>query len=206
MRVSISWVGCNYTSLLQLLNTVGGQINFLLVLHSECNFQPVFGQQNVNSSSKLRTPITGFFTLLAKAVVLSLRNVVCCCLESVLSHHGPDKTLLLVDISHRISSSQLKELVHSVICQQVLRLCQTHRHKRQPSKKTKKTQRDETVGGDRADRKGSVTPLSIYGGLTRLPAAGLVGLCWTGPLQKLEADTDTRFCAVWLRIDPSAST
>lgn len=35
-----------------------------------------------------------------------------------------DKALVLVDISHRISTSQLEEPVHSVICQQVLRLCQ----------------------------------------------------------------------------------
>lgn len=66
----------------------------------------------------------------------------------------PDKTLLPVDISHRISSSQLKELVRSVICQQVLRLCQTQQHKRQPSKKKKKKQRDKTVGGGGADGKG----------------------------------------------------
>lgn len=46
-----------------------------------------------------------------------------------------DKALVLVDISHHISTSQLEELVHSVICQQVLRLCQTQWHKRQFSNK-----------------------------------------------------------------------
>lgn len=51
------------------------------------------------------------------------------CFESILSEDALcvsqfDKALVLVDISHRISTSQLEELVHSVICQQVLRLCQ----------------------------------------------------------------------------------
>lgn len=40
-----------------------------------------------------------------------------------------DKALVLVDISHHISTSQLEEPVHSVICQQVLRLCQMQRYK-----------------------------------------------------------------------------
>lgn len=44
-----------------------------------------------------------------------------------------DKALVLVDISHHISTSQLEEPVHSVICQQVLRLCQMQRYKRQSS-------------------------------------------------------------------------
>lgn len=51
------------------------------------------------------------------------------CFESILSEDAScvsqfDKALVLVDISHRISTSQLEEPVHSVICQQVLRLCQ----------------------------------------------------------------------------------
>lgn len=67
----------------------------------------------------------------------------------------PDKTPLAADISHRISTSQLKELVHSVICQQVLRLCQTQRHKRQPSQK--QTQRQNS-GWRRRGREGEPSP------------------------------------------------
>lgn len=44
-----------------------------------------------------------------------------------------DKALVLVDTSHRISAPQLEELVHSVICQQVLGLCQMHWYRRQSS-------------------------------------------------------------------------
>lgn len=47
-----------------------------------------------------------------------------CCLESALSYDVSQSDKALVDTSRCISTSQLEELVHSVICQQVLRLCQ----------------------------------------------------------------------------------
>lgn len=53
--------------------------------------------------------------------------------EDALCVSQSDKALVLVDISHCISTSQLEELVHSVICQQVLRLCQKQWYKRQSS-------------------------------------------------------------------------
>lgn len=46
-----------------------------------------------------------------------------------------DKALVLVDISHCISASQLEEPAHSEISQQVLRLCQMHGYKRESSNK-----------------------------------------------------------------------
>lgn len=62
-----------------------------------------------------------------------------------------DKALVLVDISHHISTSQLEEPVHSVICQQVLRLCQMQRYKRQSSNRgnpeTKWWTESELTGG-----------------------------------------------------------
>lgn len=72
----------------------------------------------------------------------------------------PDKTLLPVDISHRISSSQLNELVRSVICQQVLRLCQTQQHKRQPSKKKKKKRQNSRWRRSRREGEASSTAVS----------------------------------------------
>lgn len=51
-------------------------------------------------------------------------NGIHCCLESVLSYDVSQSDKALVGISHCISTSQLEELVHSAICQQVLRLCQ----------------------------------------------------------------------------------
>lgn len=51
-------------------------------------------------------------------------NGIHCCLESVLFYDVSQPDNALVDISHCISTSQLEELVHSMICQQVLRLCQ----------------------------------------------------------------------------------
>lgn len=129
----------------------------------------------------------------------------------------PDKTPLAADISHRISTSQLKELVHSVICQQVLRLCQTQRHKRQPSQK--QTQRQNS-GWRRRGREGEPSPTGPSMAASRASCwrtRPLIGLRWPGPLRKLwlndesvkETDilgVDSSFCAAWWRIDRIAST
>lgn len=75
-----------------------------------------------------------------------------------------DKALVLVDISHHISTSQLEEPVHSVICQQVLRLCQMQRYKRQSSNRGKPW--DKMVDGERADRRCTITHWTIYCGFS----------------------------------------
>lgn len=61
-----------------------------------------------------------------------------------------DETLPPVDISHRTSTSRLEELVHSVICQQVLRLCQKRRYKRRSSDK-------ETLSPKKRQMEGELT-------------------------------------------------
>lgn len=114
---------------------------------SECNFQLVIGQQAKHIA--VGRPMKLFYTqgfhitplctnketiiLFTKATMSSFRTVFSqsstgvlnlFLSEDALCVSQSDKALVLVDISHCISTSQLEELVHSVICQQVLRLCQ----------------------------------------------------------------------------------